>query len=202
MSLAADRGGDGVRGRPQLPLHRRRRARGAPGGLHRRRWARRTAGGALLTFLNPWGDPLGDGFQIIQSLIAVGTGGVWGKGLMNGVQKLFYLPEPHTDFIYAVISEELGLVGATLVLLCFCVITWRGLRVALRAPDTLRRVSRARADDDDGGAGVREHQRRARADADQGHSAAVRQRRRVVAADQPARHGHPAERVAARVAEA
>jgi cell division protein FtsW len=88
-----------------------------------------------LAFLNPWEDPLGDGFQIIQSLIAVGTGGVWGKGLMNGVQKLFYLPEPHTDFIYSVISEELGLIGATAVLLCFCVVTWRGMRVALRAPD-------------------------------------------------------------------
>jgi cell division protein FtsW len=89
----------------------------------------------VLTFLNPWEDPLGDGFQIIQSLIAIGTGGVWGRGLMNGVQKLFYLPEPHTDFIYSVISEELGLVGATTVLICFCVITWRGLRIALRAPD-------------------------------------------------------------------
>src|SRR5437660_171005 len=90
----------------------------------------------MLTFLNPWEDPLGDGFQVIQSLIAVGTGGVWGKGLMNGVQKLFYLPEPHTDFIYSVISEELGLVGPTAVLTCFCVITWRGLRIALRAPDS------------------------------------------------------------------
>jgi cell division protein FtsW len=89
-----------------------------------------------LAFLNPWDDPLGDGFQIIQSLIAIGTGGVWGKGLMNGVQKLFYLPEPHTDFIYSVISEELGLVGATAVVICFCVVTWRGMRVALRAPDT------------------------------------------------------------------
>lgn len=89
-----------------------------------------------LAFLNPWEDPLGDGFQIIQSLIAVGTGGFWGKGLMNGVQKLFYLPEPHTDFIYSVISEELGLIGATAVVACFCVITWRGLRVALRAPDS------------------------------------------------------------------
>ena len=69
-------------------------------------------------------------------MIAVGTGGVTGRGLMNGVQKLFYLPEPHTDFIYAVIAEELGLVGATLVMVCFCVIAWRGLRVALRAPDT------------------------------------------------------------------
>jgi cell division protein FtsW len=90
----------------------------------------------LLTFMDPWADPLGDGFQIIQSLIAVGTGGVFGKGLMNGVQKLFYLPEPHTDFIYAVISEETGLLGATLVLLCFCVIAWRGMRTAMRAPDT------------------------------------------------------------------
>jgi cell division protein FtsW len=89
----------------------------------------------LLAFLDPWADPLGDGFQIIQSLIAVGTGGISGRGLMKGVQKLFYLPEPHTDFIYAVISEELGLIGATGVLLCFCVITWRGLRVAVRAPD-------------------------------------------------------------------
>jgi cell division protein FtsW len=89
----------------------------------------------LLTFLDPWQDPQGDGFQIIQSLIAVGTGGVWGRGLMQGVQKLFYLPEPHTDFIYAVISEELGLVGATVVLACFAVITWRGFRIAVRAPD-------------------------------------------------------------------
>ena len=90
----------------------------------------------LLTFMDPWADPLGDGFQIIQSLIAVGTGGMFGKGLMNGVQKLFYLPEPHTDFIYAVISEETGLLGASVVLLCFCVIAWRGLRTAMRAPDS------------------------------------------------------------------
>jgi cell division protein FtsW len=90
----------------------------------------------LLTFMDPWADPLGDGFQIIQSLIAVGTGGVFGKGLMNGVQKLFYLPEPFTDFIYSVIAEETGLLGATLVLLCFCVIAWRGFRTAMRAPDS------------------------------------------------------------------
>src|SRR5262249_32490254 len=88
-----------------------------------------------LAFLNPWDDPLGDGFQIIQSLIAVGTGGVWGKGLMNGVQKLVYLPEPHTDFISSAIAEELGLVGATAVVMCFCVVAWRGTRIALRAPD-------------------------------------------------------------------
>ena len=90
----------------------------------------------LLAFWDPWADPLGDGFQIIQSLVAVGTGGVFGRGLMGGVQKLFYLPEPHTDFIYAVIGEELGLVGATAILLCFCVIAWRGLRISARAEDT------------------------------------------------------------------
>jgi cell division protein FtsW len=89
----------------------------------------------MLVFLNPWQDPLGDGFQVIQSLIAVGTGGVFGRGLMNGVQKLFYLPYPHTDFIFSVIGEELGLVGSTVILACFCVIAWRGLRTAMRAPD-------------------------------------------------------------------
>jgi cell division protein FtsW len=89
----------------------------------------------LFAFLDPWADPLGDGFQVIQSMIAIGTGGVTGKGLMGGVQKLFYLPEPHTDFIFAVLSEELGLVGATVIVACFCVIAWRGLRAATYAPD-------------------------------------------------------------------
>jgi cell division protein FtsW len=89
----------------------------------------------ILAFLDPWSDPLGDGFQIIQSLIAVGTGGVFGRGLMAGVQKLFYLPAPHTDFIFSVIAEELGLVGTTAVIICFCVIVWRGMRIAMRAPD-------------------------------------------------------------------
>jgi cell division protein FtsW len=89
----------------------------------------------LMAFLNPWEDPLGSGFQIIQSLIAVGTGGITGRGLMNGVQKLFYLPEAHTDFIYAVIAEETGLIGATCLLACFCVLTWRGLRITMQAPD-------------------------------------------------------------------
>jgi cell division protein FtsW len=90
----------------------------------------------LLAFWDPWADPLGDGFQIIQSLVAVGTGGLFGRGIMAGVQKLFYLPEPHTDFIYAVIGEELGLIGATAILLCFCVVAWRGLRISARAEDT------------------------------------------------------------------
>ena len=86
-------------------------------------------------FWNPGADPLGDGFHLMQSLIAVGSGGWQGRGLMGGIQKLFYLPEPHTDFIFAVISEELGFLGATFVVACFGVIAWRGLRAAVSAPD-------------------------------------------------------------------
>jgi cell division protein FtsW len=89
----------------------------------------------VTAFIDPWADPLGDSYQMVQSIIAVATGGVFGRGLMGGVQKLFYVPEPHNDFIYAVISEELGLIGATVVVVCFCIITWRGMRTALRAPD-------------------------------------------------------------------
>jgi cell division protein FtsW len=89
----------------------------------------------LLAFLDPWADRQGKGFQTVQAWIAVGTGGVWGKGFMQGVQQMFYLPEAHNDFIYAVISEEKGLVGSVAVLLCFAVIVWRGLVAARRAPD-------------------------------------------------------------------
>lgn len=89
----------------------------------------------LFAFLDPWSQQFTDGFQIVQSLIAVGSGGIFGRGLMAGVQKIFYIPEPHNDFIFAVIAEELGLVGTTLVLLCFVVIAWRGLRASLLAPD-------------------------------------------------------------------
>lgn len=89
----------------------------------------------LTTFLDPWADQRGDGFQIIQSLLAVGTGGVTGKGLMQSTQKFFYLPEPHTDFIFAVISEEAGLIGAVIVLACFGVLAWRGLRLSARIQD-------------------------------------------------------------------
>jgi cell division protein FtsW len=89
----------------------------------------------VTAFLDPYSDPLGSGHQLIQSAIAVGSGGVTGRGLMNGAQKLGFLPEPHNDFIFAVIAEELGLVGTTVVLACFCVIAWRGLRCAVRAPD-------------------------------------------------------------------
>jgi cell division protein FtsW len=89
----------------------------------------------LTAFWDPWEVRLGDGYQVVQSLIAVGSGGVTGKGLYYSVQKLGYLPFPHTDFIFAVLAEELGLIGASLMLVCFCVITWRGLKTASRAPD-------------------------------------------------------------------
>jgi len=89
----------------------------------------------FLIFLDPESDPLGAGFQLRQSLIAVGSGGPFGRGFMDGVQKLFYIPEPHTDFIFAVISEELGLIGATAILACFVVIAVRGLRASMFAPD-------------------------------------------------------------------
>ena len=90
----------------------------------------------ILAFLNPYADSQKTGFHIIQSLIAVGTGGVTGVGLMEGKQKLFYLPEPHTDFIFAVTAEELGLVGALAVIFLFGIFLWRGTRAALRTQDS------------------------------------------------------------------
>jgi cell division protein FtsW len=93
----------------------------------------------ILAFLDPYSDPQGRGFHIIQSLIAVSTGGVTGVGLMEGKQKLFYLPEPHTDFIFAVTAEELGLVGALVVVLLFAVFLWRGVRTSLRTQDMFGR---------------------------------------------------------------
>jgi cell division protein FtsW len=89
----------------------------------------------LVSFLNPSVDPLGVGFQLDQSLISVGTGGIAGVGFMEGQQKLFYLPEPHTDFIFAVIGEELGILGTFGVLLLFGLFAWRGFATSFRAPD-------------------------------------------------------------------
>jgi len=94
----------------------------------------------ILAYLHPWRDAQGVGFQIVQSLIAVGTGGVTGLGLMKGKQKLFFLPEPHTDFIFAVICEELGLVGALLLLAAFMILLQRGMRIARGAPDLFGRL--------------------------------------------------------------
>jgi cell division protein FtsW len=83
----------------------------------------------LFTFLNPEVDPLGKGFQAMQSLIAVGTGGLGGLGIGNGRQKLFFLPEPHTDFIFSIIGEELGFIGGFALIALFAFLVWRGFRI-------------------------------------------------------------------------
>ncbi len=89
----------------------------------------------IMTFLDPWADPRGSGFQIIQSYLALGSGGLFGRGLGESKQKLFYLPEPHTDFIFAVLGEELGLLGTVSVIGLFGLLIWRGIRIGLGAPD-------------------------------------------------------------------
>jgi cell division protein FtsW len=93
----------------------------------------------ILAFLNPYADRQKTGFHIIQSLIAVGTGGLTGTGLMEGKQKLFYLPEPHTDFIFAVTAEELGLLGAIFVVTLFAIFLWRGMRASWRTENVFGR---------------------------------------------------------------
>jgi len=103
--------------------------------LFRVKWRR----DRLLAFVNPESDPLGKGFHIIQSLIAVGTGGLRGLGYMEGRQKLFYLPEPHTDYIFANISEELGLLGALVVVGLFIVLGYRGIRAGILSKDPFAR---------------------------------------------------------------
>ena len=89
----------------------------------------------IMTFLDPWADPRGSGFQIIQSYLALGSGGLFGRGLGESKQKLFYLPEPHTDFVFSVLGEELGLLGAVSVIGLFGLLIWRGIRIGLGAPD-------------------------------------------------------------------
>ncbi len=93
----------------------------------------------ILGFMNPYADPQGKGFHIIQSLIAVSTGGVTGLGLMESKQKLFYLPEPHTDFIFAVTAEEWGLLGSLVVVALFSIFLWRGIRTAMRTQESFGR---------------------------------------------------------------
>ena len=89
----------------------------------------------LMSFLDPWQYPTDEGYQIIHSLMAFGTGGLWGTGIGKGYQKLFYLPEPHTDFIFSVIGEELGLIGVMVILVLYGMILWRGIAVARKAKD-------------------------------------------------------------------
>ena len=90
-------------------------------------------------FLDPEGDPLGSGFQVLQSLIAVGSGGLFGLGPGNSMQKLYFLPSPHADFIFSIVAEELGFAGALVLLGLFAVVLWRGVAAGVRAPDDLGR---------------------------------------------------------------
>jgi len=89
----------------------------------------------ILSFLDPWADPSGSGFQAIQSFLAFGRGGIWGLGLGDSRQKLFYLPEAHTDFIFSVIGEELGIIGTLGIILLFGILIWRGFVIASQAKD-------------------------------------------------------------------
>jgi len=93
----------------------------------------------LFAFLDPEKDPLGSGFQALQSLIAIGSGGVTGLGPGESVQKLYFLPYPHSDFIFAIVAEELGMIGALVVLALFGILIWRGARAGMRAPDPFGR---------------------------------------------------------------
>lgn len=90
----------------------------------------------IVAFLNPWSDPLGTGFQTIQSLFAIGPGGLFGLGFGNSIQKHFYLPEPQTDFIFSIISEELGIIGIISVAFLFLVIILLSIKIAIKAPDS------------------------------------------------------------------
>ncbi|MED4585990.1 stage V sporulation protein E [Brevibacillus choshinensis] len=89
----------------------------------------------ITSFLDPWSDPLNTGYQIIQSLYAIGPGGLLGLGLGQSRQKHLYLPEPYNDFIFSIVAEELGFIGGTLILLLFLLLLWRGMRTAITAPD-------------------------------------------------------------------
>ena len=89
----------------------------------------------ITSFINPWKDPLGTGFQMIQSLYAIGPGGLLGLGIGNSIQKHFYLPEPQTDFIFSIISEELGVMGSIIVVCLFLVILYRSIKISLNTTD-------------------------------------------------------------------
>ncbi len=136
----------------------------------------------LTSFLDPWADPFKDGFQLTQALIAIGRGEWLGVGLGSSVQKLFYLPEAHTDFILAVIAEELGFAGIVLVLALFGWLIARGFQIGLargRARPALRRLLRVRRVADDRAAGAGLDRRQSRRAADQGPDAAADQLRRI-----------------------
>ena len=89
----------------------------------------------VVTFLDPWKDKAGDGWQVIQSLYAIGSGGLFGAGLGESKQKYLYIPEPHNDFIFSILGEELGFIGCAVVIILFAIFIWRGVLIAMKAPD-------------------------------------------------------------------
>ncbi len=89
----------------------------------------------LTSFLDPFADPMDSGYQVIQSLLALGSGGLFGVGLGRSIQKTLYLPEPQNDFIFAIIGEEVGFIGCTALIVCFMILIWRGIHIAINAPD-------------------------------------------------------------------
>ncbi len=153
----------------------------------------------LMAFLDPGLEPMGMNWQANQSLIAVGSGGLSGVGLAQGVQKLHFLPYPHSDFIYAVIAEELGFLGAVAVLAVFALLVWRGAVAGARRQRDLRPLSGLGADRAGGAAGLAPRRGGAQAAADQGNPAAVHLLRRLFAGGLPDRRRPYPQRLATRM---
>ena len=93
------------------------------------------SGDRIQSWINPWSDPMGTGYQTIQSLLAIGSGGIMGRGLGKSRQKYLWVPEPQNDFIFSIVCEELGIIGAIIIILLFCALVWRGFTIAIKAKD-------------------------------------------------------------------
>ena len=135
----------------------------------------------FLSFVDPWQDPQGAGFQTVQAIIGMGSGGITGEGLGQGISKIFYLPEAHTDMIFAIVGEELGLIGSTVVIAAFAVFAWAGFRIALQCRDPVRQAARRGHHDARLRAGRDQPLRRARDRSADRNPAPVRLLRRLVA---------------------
>ena len=135
----------------------------------------------FLSFIDPWQDPQGAGFQTVQAIIGMGSGGITGEGLGQGISKIFYLPEAHTDMIFAIVGEELGLIGSTVVIAAFAVFAWAGLPDRAAVPRSVRQAARGGHHDPRLRAGCGQPLRRARDRAADRNPAAVRLVRRLVA---------------------
>lgn len=105
------------------------------GGYFVIRYGLHYASDRLTSWLDPWSDPLDTGYQTIQSLLAIGSGGIFGRGIGQSRQKYLWIPEPHNDFIFSIVCEELGLIGAMIIVIIFCALVWRGFTIAMRAKD-------------------------------------------------------------------